>query len=111
MSALERTDLSENEVTGPFLGVLESAGGYAWKDRLEPSRIHVALAIAQQHHVPEVLGRMLASRLGEQEDVGIYLDPSLKKPDAGPCQSAGYGKSGRTYRTGHEGGRSHRYLW
>lgn len=78
MSAVEASNLMDNEVAGPFLGVTASAGGHVWKDRLEPSRIHIAMAITQQHHVPEVLGRMLASRLDPDEDVATYLNPSIK---------------------------------
>jgi single-stranded-DNA-specific exonuclease len=78
MSAVEVSNLMDNEVAGPFLGVTASAGGHVWKDRLEPSRIHIAMAITQQHHVPEVLGRMLASRLDPDEDVATYLNPSIK---------------------------------
>ena len=61
MSAVEDFDQADNTVAGPFLGVSASAGGHVWKDRLEPSRIHIAMDITQRHHVPEVLGRMLAS--------------------------------------------------
>ncbi|MCP4933116.1 MAG: single-stranded-DNA-specific exonuclease RecJ [bacterium] len=88
MSAVEDFGQSENMAAGPFLGVSESAGGHVWKDRLEPSRIHIAMDITQRYHVPEVLGRMLASRLDPQDDVGIYLDPSLKNlmPDPSSLQ-------------------------
>ncbi len=75
MSAVETQD---QQVTGPFLGVTRSAGGHVWKDRLEPSRIHMAMNISQQHQVPEVLGRILASRLSPDEDVAVFLDPSIK---------------------------------
>ncbi|MCF6197874.1 MAG: single-stranded-DNA-specific exonuclease RecJ [Hyphomicrobiaceae bacterium] len=78
MSAVEMSGTSDKGVSGPFLGVSASAGGNRWVDRLVPSRVHIALAIAQQHNVPEVLGRMLASRLGDDIDVGVYLDPSIK---------------------------------
>jgi len=88
MSVVEKSDQAENNVAGPFLGVGASAGGHVWKDRLEPSHIHLAMNITQQHHVPEVLGRMLASRLDPQEDVAVYLDPSLKNlmPDPSSLQ-------------------------
>ena len=88
MSAVEDFDQAENTVAGPFLGVSQSAGGHVWKDRLEPSDIHVAMSITQKHDVPEVLGRMLASRLDPQEDVAIYLDPTIKNlmPDPSSLQ-------------------------
>ena len=78
MGAVEMTGLLDGDVIGPFLGVEHSAGGHRWVDRLEPSRIHVALAMSQQHDLPEILGRMLASRLEDGEDVAVYLAPSLK---------------------------------
>jgi len=78
MSAVEPVGSFENEVSGPFLGIEESAGGYRWVDRLDPKKVHVALEISQKYDLPEVLGRMLASRLSEGEDVGVYLDPSIK---------------------------------
>lgn len=78
MSAVYSSQPLEKTVAGPFLGVTHSAGGHVWKDRLEPSRIHMAMAITQQHHVPEVLGRMLASRLEPDADVAVYLDPSIR---------------------------------
>ena len=76
---VETADQENRDFGGPFLGVTASAEGHVWKDRLPPSRIHLAMAIAQKHHLPEVMGRLLASRLAPDEDIAVYLDPSIKE--------------------------------
>lgn len=67
------------EGTAPaFLGVERSARGLRWVDRLDPSRAPLALAIAQRHGLPELLGRLLAARGAEAATLSNYLDPSLR---------------------------------
>lgn len=68
-----------------FLGVAESARGYIWRERLAAEARNLALAIAQQHGLPELLGRVLAARGVALEDVAVFLDPSVKAlmPDPG----------------------------
>ncbi len=68
-----------------FLGVAESARGYVWRERLAADARNLALAIAQQHGLPELLGRVLAARGVNLDDVAVFLDPSVKAlmPDPG----------------------------
>ncbi|MCL2715717.1 MAG: single-stranded-DNA-specific exonuclease RecJ [Alphaproteobacteria bacterium] len=62
-----------------FLGVELSATGKLWRDRLDGRGAAKALAIAQQHHVPELLARVLAGRNVRSEDVPDFLDPTVRK--------------------------------
>ena len=62
----------------PFLGVERSARGLAWYERLTPGRANLAAAIAEQHDLPEVLGRILAARGVTPETTAEALDPRLK---------------------------------
>jgi single-stranded-DNA-specific exonuclease len=68
----------EHSVRSAFLGVEQSVRGFRWVERLEPSRTATALAIAQTHGLPELLGRILAARGAEAATLHHYLDPSLK---------------------------------
>jgi single-stranded-DNA-specific exonuclease len=69
-----------------FLGVEDSACGRAWRDRLDQRGSARALAIAQQHGVPELLARILAGRGVEVDGVASFLDPTVRAlmpdPDA-----------------------------
>ena len=69
-----------------FLGVENSACGRAWRDRLDQRGSARALAIAQQHGVPELLARILAGRGVEVDEVASFLDPTVRAlmpdPDA-----------------------------
>ncbi len=62
MGALAKTIPAEGEAAGAFLGVAASARGFAWRDRLEAGAAKIAAAISQRHGLPELLGRVLASR-------------------------------------------------
>jgi single-stranded-DNA-specific exonuclease len=62
-----------------FLGVDRSVNGWAWRDRLDERGTARALAIAQQHNVPELLARVLAGRGVEPGEVDAYLDPALRR--------------------------------
>lgn len=67
------------EVTPPaFLDVERSARGRRWVDRLDPSRAAAALAIAQTHGLPELVGRLLAARGAETGTMPHLLDPALR---------------------------------
>jgi single-stranded-DNA-specific exonuclease len=68
----------EDSVRSAFLGVEQSVRGFRWVERLEPSRAATALAIAQTHGLPELLGRILAARGAEAATLHHYLDPSLR---------------------------------
>lgn len=67
-----------DSVRSAFLGVEQSVRGFRWVERLEPSRAATALAIAQTHGLPELLGRILAARGAEAATLHHYLDPSLR---------------------------------
>lgn len=71
-----------------LLGVERSARGLRWVERLDPSRAATALAIAQAHGLPELLGRLLAARGAEAGTLPHYLDPSLRHlmPDPSSLQ-------------------------
>jgi single-stranded-DNA-specific exonuclease len=68
--------MSENRL---FLGVENSATGRAWRDRLDDRGAARALAIAQQHDLPELLARILAGRNIEADAVDAFLDPTVKR--------------------------------
>jgi len=62
----------------PFLGVERSVTGRAWRDRLDERGAAQALAIAQRHGTPELLARILAGRNVAVDQVGEFLDPTIK---------------------------------
>jgi single-stranded-DNA-specific exonuclease len=62
--------------SGELLGVARSASGRAWRSRLLSNRD--ALAIAERHELPEILGRVLAGRRVKLEDVEGFLNPTLR---------------------------------
>jgi len=68
-----------------FLGVRRSACGVAWEHRLGPRQENVALAIAQQHGLPDLVARVLAGRGVGVEDAPAFLDPTIRNllPDPG----------------------------
>jgi single-stranded-DNA-specific exonuclease len=72
-----------------FLGVSRSARGYVWRERLAPGGQNLALAISQQHGLPELLGRVLAARGVALGDVPVFLDPSVKALMPDPASLAG----------------------
>lgn len=60
----------------PFLGVGRSLNGRCWRAR--PYDERTALAIAQRHGVPEILGQILAGRGVTIEGAESFLHPSLQ---------------------------------
>ena len=60
-----------------FLGVSRSILGRAWVERGSDAR--TALAIAQRHGLPEILGRVLAARGVGIDEAPAFLDPSLRR--------------------------------
>jgi single-stranded-DNA-specific exonuclease len=76
--ARRKTISSEETSDAPFLGVRQSARGFAWRERLEPAQRNTALAISQRHGVPELLGRVLAARGVGIDQVPVVLDPTIK---------------------------------
>jgi single-stranded-DNA-specific exonuclease len=63
---------------GAYLGVTTSARGLAWRDRLDAVAAQTAIAISQRHGLPELLGRVLASRGIGLDQVAVALDPTIK---------------------------------
>ena len=71
-------DIASDAVAGAFLGVTASARGFAWRERLDAAAAKTAIAISQRHGLPELLGRVLASRGIGLDEVPVALDPTLK---------------------------------
>jgi single-stranded-DNA-specific exonuclease len=69
---------TEDAAGASVLNVERSARGNRWVERLDPARAKIAIAIAQVHALPELLGRVLAARGAEIATVSRYLDPSLR---------------------------------
>ncbi len=61
-----------------FLGVVRSATGRPWRDRLDERGVARALAIAQRQGLPELLVRILAARGVEAEGALEFLDPTIR---------------------------------
>ncbi len=83
------TELAEEARPPAMLGITQSARGYAWRERLAPGASNTALAISQQHGLPDLLGRVLAARGVTLDGVGVFLDPSLKALMPDPATFAG----------------------
>jgi single-stranded-DNA-specific exonuclease len=67
------------ETPPAFLGVVRSATGKIWRDRLDARGQARALAIVQRYQLPEMLARVLAGRGVEIDKVEDYLDPTIRK--------------------------------
>lgn len=55
---------------------MQTASGLPWRERLTDDR--AALAIAQQHQVPEIVARVLAGRKIALDEVPEFLNPQLR---------------------------------
>ena len=60
----------------PLLGVTRSLTGRVWLPRLAHGRD--ALAIAEKHDLPEILGRVLAGRGVAVDEVEAHLTPTIR---------------------------------
>jgi single-stranded-DNA-specific exonuclease len=71
-----------------FLGVVRSARGLVWRERLAGADINRALMISQRHSLPELLGRVIAARGIGADETPVFLDPTLKAlmPDPSTLQ-------------------------
>ena len=67
------------ELPPAFLGVLCSATGKLWRDRLDARGTVRALAITQRYQLPEMLARVLAGRDVGIDEVEDFLDPTIRK--------------------------------
>ena len=61
-----------------FLDVRRSAGGLAWTHRLSERQDMAALAIAQNHGVPDIVARVLAGRGVSAPEAARFLDPTVR---------------------------------
>jgi single-stranded-DNA-specific exonuclease len=78
MGALAKAIPANAEANDAYLGVTASARGFVWRDRLDAAGANMAAAISQRHGLPELLGRVLASRGIGLEEVPTALDPTVK---------------------------------
>jgi single-stranded-DNA-specific exonuclease len=78
MGAVRKLRPDDAAASGAYLGVEASARGLRWRERLDPASAKTAAAISQRHGLPELLGRVLASRGILVDEVPVVLDPSIK---------------------------------
>ncbi|MCT8973077.1 single-stranded-DNA-specific exonuclease RecJ [Microbaculum marinisediminis] len=79
----------EADAPRTVLGVAKSATSRRWVDRLGRAAHQTALAIAQQHDIPEIVARVVAGRGVGPDDLHSYLDPSLRDLLPDPSGLAG----------------------
>lgn len=78
MTTARRRSLAVADGPRPFLDVRQSARGLVWQDRLDAAGLNLATAISQRHGLPDLLGRVLAARGANLENVPVLLNPTLK---------------------------------
>jgi single-stranded-DNA-specific exonuclease len=78
MGAVHKVKPAEHEGCEAYLGVKASVRGFAWRDRLDAAAAKTAVAISQRHGLPEMLGRVLASRGVGLDQVATALDPTVR---------------------------------
>ncbi|WP_187970982.1 single-stranded-DNA-specific exonuclease RecJ [Aquibium microcysteis] len=61
-----------------FLDVRRSANGLAWVHRLSERDENVALAISQNHGLPDIVARVLAGRGIDADTAQRFLDPTIR---------------------------------
>jgi len=76
-----------------FLDVARSACGVAWEHRLDARQENVALAIAQEHGVPDLIARVLAGRNVAAADAMRFLDPTIRDLLPDPASLTDMGKA------------------
>ncbi len=76
-----------------FLGVAQSARGLKWVERLPPSQAYLGTAIAQRHNLPEIIGRLLASRDVTVDEVPDLLNPTIRALCPDPATLTDMGKA------------------
>jgi single-stranded-DNA-specific exonuclease len=88
--ALAARSIELDEDARPFLGVVRSAKGFVWRERLSAYDHSNAVAISQRHDLPELLGRVLAGRGVSVDDADSFLEPTIKNlmPDPSSMQGA-----------------------
>lgn len=78
---------AEYDPSGAFLGVERSLAGNCW--RLRPFEERVALALAQRHGLPEIVGRALAARDIGPDEAEDFLKPTLRRALPDPSHLKG----------------------
>lgn len=66
------------EAGDAYLGIVSSARGMTWRERLDAAGSNLAAAISQRHDLPDLLGRVLAARAIGIDEVPVALNPSIK---------------------------------
>ncbi|RCS24527.1 single-stranded-DNA-specific exonuclease RecJ [Phyllobacterium salinisoli] len=61
-----------------FLGVSQSVTGFKWTDRLGLREANTALAIAQNHGMPDLVARVLAGRGVSLDSAPMFIEPTIK---------------------------------
>ncbi|MGB6119868.1 MAG: DHH family phosphoesterase, partial [Mesorhizobium sp.] len=61
-----------------FLGVRKSATGLSWEHRLSERQEAIALAMAQNYGVSDIVARILAGRDVGQDQAARFLDPTIR---------------------------------
>lgn len=61
-----------------FLDIEQSATGRAWRHRLDQRQENAALAISQDHGVPDIVARVLAGRDVVSDEAERFLDPTIR---------------------------------
>jgi single-stranded-DNA-specific exonuclease len=61
-----------------FLDIEKSVSGRAWRHRLDQRQENVALAIAQDHGVPDIVARVLAGRDIASDAAARFLAPTIR---------------------------------
>lgn len=86
-SNLDQSD-GVSDSASTLLSVTSSVRGLRWVDRLPSTSAAAAAAIAQRHGLPDMLGRFLAARQVQLEDVDLFLNPTIKAlmPDPSTLQ-------------------------
>ena len=78
MSALGARNIDDMTRPDALLRVERSARGLRWVDRLVPERENIAMALAQQGGLPDIVARVLAARGAAPESLEDFLNPTLK---------------------------------
>jgi single-stranded-DNA-specific exonuclease len=78
MGAVHRLKSAAAAGCDAYLGVSASVRGLCWRDRLDAAAANEAVAISQRHGLPEMLGRVLASRGVGIDQVASALDPTVR---------------------------------
>jgi single-stranded-DNA-specific exonuclease len=78
MGAVRKLEPASEGAREAYLGVTASARGFVWRDRLDAAASKTAAAISQRHGLPEILGRVLASRGVGLDEAANALDPTVR---------------------------------